>query len=404
MCKPLSEGGQRCAAHAKARLERKAVAMREVAERTELPGPERLAAFQTAREAWEAAAVDYASTPAGRQALLERQAAADAEGGAQTSAMLSTILQRGEATRAANEQIRAALSLGKFTESGLPDIVRTEVLAAPDENGHALSASDQQAWTALLDRVHLNAEESASRGGRMSQFHGDLKAADATIAAAASTDRDLGRACHTLTRTREMRPAFEPPRSSCDDYGDSGMRDWSMRHVTQGSEGLIDAQLQRALAHPNASGGTFHAVAPYLSPNITYRLPNCPTVTLTRINGKIAEEIDADTWQVLSARAERSAAAATVVALHSPNENAREDARLALSGAQWDTVPANELSYVRHHLPTVFCAENDRDTGRTVEESLTNWVRYFGDEQTQNSVLTYEERKAMSAAPALAPS
>lgn len=404
MCKALNEGGQRCAAHTKDRLERKARAMREAAARTASLGKEGLAGFHKAREEWEEAAVEYASTPSGVTALKGRLAEAETAGDVQTVAMLTNIVQRGVSMREANEQIRAALTLGMFTET-LPDEDLGDALAA-DENNNALADADQKAWLALVDTISGKAEDSRLNTVAVSAANGsghnpiatypaELNAADATIAAATSSDHQLANAVSTLSRALTIHPAFQPEPSPYDDDGGYGHSDWAMQRACSGHEPVLNAQLRRVLNHPNAGPRAFANARKHLPPNESLLHPNCPDTTLMVLNARVAEHLDADTWQTLRTRASTSLPTAVFIAQHDPNEASADDARMHLSGTQWDTVPTDQLAYLRRNLTGVFGTEQ----APAVEQSLVEWVRYFGDDAAKQQVLTSDERTPAAATP-----
>lgn len=113
MCRSVAEGGQRCGAHARARLDRAALTIQGLYESVRdpetgafaAPDPEALAA---AREAWESAAVEFASTPTGDRELSQSRESAVVTRDVDAEAVLTNVLNRGRALRAANE--RAALA------------------------------------------------------------------------------------------------------------------------------------------------------------------------------------------------------------------------------------------------------------------------------------------------------
>lgn len=369
MCKPLNEGGQRCASHAKDRLERKAQAMREAADWAAERGPEGMQHFNQAREAWESAAIEYASTPAGAEVLTARLAVAEEAQDGHTSAMLTTILSRGEAMREANAQVRAALALGAFMETSLPEPERASIAAA-DETGNPLSEDEQRAWLALVDAVTGKADDSHS--GEVRYFLQGLTEADARIASSASDDRVLARAVKSLS----LRGA-----------------QWVVRSAAEGHGDILQTQARRALHHPNASEHTWFAACTVLPLQEVVAMPQCPDPLLMRLNTSDVDKFDDQTWKALRGRAEQSVPAAVLVATCVSDEGMRDDARMILSGVRWDSVPAEQLPYVRKNLAHALGEHAAR-----VDESLVKWVRYFGDESTKASVLTDAERGVLTGA------
>lgn len=386
MCKSLAEGGQRCAAHAKARLERRAVAMREAAVRAADGSPANIEAFHKRRADWEQAAVEYASTPAGQEVLSARQVQAFADRDEHTAAMLTTILTRGQAMREANAQIRAALALGAFTETELPAPPPPEYrTVAEDETGNPLNAEDQEAWLGLLDAVHADMDDGKVPGPAGEKAVRILREADQAIASAASTEEQVSLAVLRLV---------SPYRSGADRL------DSSLEQTLSRFWPVTREQVRRALNHPNAGYRVFAWGAGALPIDEVLQHPRCPGNLALFLNPSAHDfsKFEDRTWSVLRDRAQTSPASAAFVAAHDPTEAGREDARIALAGARWDTLDQYELRAIRDGLPA---AMGGAEQAAAVEASLVEWVRFFGDAETQKMVLTDQERAALaSAAPA----
>jgi hypothetical protein len=400
VCKSLSEGGQRCAAHTKERLERKARGMREAAEQVATLGKEGMTVFHQARTEWEEAAVEYASTPTGAAALTERLTEAEATGDAQTAAMLTNIVQRGEALRAANEQIRAALTLGQFTEANLPDAELDEAIVA-DENNNPLSEADQKAWLALADVIQQkvnNLNDNARY--RFRKMPEGLEKADATIAAADSQDSHLANAANTLTTCM---------------YGDSGYkadprpRDWddmgggyydhegeALKQQMREHQPVLRAQLRRLLQHPNAGASAFHAAIRHLPPKDLVQMPNCPASTIMGLPDATAENFDDATWDSLNRRTQDSLGVAVYVAKNHPDPRAREEAQARIIGTRWDTASTDEMSYLQRRLVGAL-PESSR---HMVNESMQTYVRNFGDDNAKATLLPPEDETPAPVEPA----
>ena len=103
MCRSQAEGGQRCAAHAKARMDQ---AARRAAQ-ARASGD--AAARTQALDAWEEAAVEYASTPTGHHDISARLATAEADGNPRGAARWASVLRRGESLREANQAAASAV-------------------------------------------------------------------------------------------------------------------------------------------------------------------------------------------------------------------------------------------------------------------------------------------------------
>jgi hypothetical protein len=122
MCRPMSEGGQRCAAHTRAKEQDARATLSAVTDQ-QLP-PSRWGEIRPAYEAWQTAAVDYASTTEGEQALTQEAEQAKAASNPVRAAELTTIIERGQARREANAAARAEIA------------ARTQAAAAATPAGH----------------------------------------------------------------------------------------------------------------------------------------------------------------------------------------------------------------------------------------------------------------------------
>lgn len=105
MCKPLSEGGKRCAAHTRPAYE--------------------AATFGTPE--WDRAAAEYAATPSGRKALLNAQQDAEADADMERAVALTHALNEGARLAEAANAVRTALT--------------TETSASPAERFAPIEAS-----------------------------------------------------------------------------------------------------------------------------------------------------------------------------------------------------------------------------------------------------------------------
>jgi hypothetical protein len=116
MCRPINEGGQRCAAHTRAKEQQARDRLNAVAEEAASKGP---AAVLDAHDKWVAAATDYASTEEGRDVLTREEGEAWSTGDINRAAVLNSIIERGATKREANEASRSAI-LHKRGLSNLP--------------------------------------------------------------------------------------------------------------------------------------------------------------------------------------------------------------------------------------------------------------------------------------------
>lgn len=383
MCKPLNEGGQRCAAHTRARLEAAATKMRAAAEGGDP------AQFALCRQNWEQAAVEYASTPTGRDALAERAAAAHKDRDVHTEALLTNIIVRGDAAREANENVRAALHAARLTETGLPDD-SSDVRVADDQNDNGLSGEEQAQWIALLDTLDERRQDEVADGARsrpgtagwyndetgkrvggnqasrMDTVLADLKDADRVIAAAESTDVELSYALSML--------------------GDAPHQ---MGPTAQGLPGFssIHAQSMRALRHPNASDVAFGAAlrAGLVSDDEAMSNPKCSDETMFwRVSMSKAKGagLSESTWNLIAAKT-TSTKCNLAVAMAHPNEIAREEAGLRLVGTRWDTVSTSDMCNIAHHIQDTDMTQEQQ---RVVIESMADWATRYGDERARTLI------------------
>lgn len=98
MCKSQAEGGQRCAAHTRARFTK---ATESLTAATATGDPARI---EDARRTWDVAAVEYASTREGRNELRKEFGTHRRAGDPEGAANVSNIIQRGHALAAANRE------------------------------------------------------------------------------------------------------------------------------------------------------------------------------------------------------------------------------------------------------------------------------------------------------------
>jgi predicted nucleotidyltransferase component of viral defense system len=121
MCRPVSEGGQRCAAHSRPRYER----------------------IQQSDPAWLDVARDYASTPEGHAHVTREANEAREIGDLESEALLRMTLLRGETLRAANAETARLLKVGRRRSLSQDEIdqVRDEFGVATEQvvRDHAVS-------------------------------------------------------------------------------------------------------------------------------------------------------------------------------------------------------------------------------------------------------------------------
>jgi hypothetical protein len=377
MCNSLAQGGQRCSHHAKGVLERKATALRQAAERATNPGD--VSAFHEAQAEWEQAAVDYASTPAGKIALTERMQAAAQADDPRTEALLGNIIQRGDQLREVNAQMKAVLTAAAATETGLPD-ERTPYEFAEDQNNNPLTEEERDRWVALMDSLEANHVSALSKptNEKHTTYYVDqatdlikrAKELDETVADAASTDDQIHNALYYFRGRISDVPSVA-----------------KMWHPA------ITGQARRAINHPNAGERTFGQASSVLPISDVLAHPRCPDqLVFERLNQDVA--LSEDQWKSIEGRAVNSALLTTSVARHHPNEGRQDEAVIRLMGTQWDTVDAKDMRTIHSQLSQLPMTDSQREL---LELSLVQWVQQYGDEH-HRSQMVWQAQESTSEA------
>jgi rubrerythrin len=117
MCRPINEGGQRCAAHTRAKEQQTRA---RLAAAIVTATPEDRATVLAAHETWVAAAIDYASTEEGRTNLAREETDAWGDGEINHAALLHSIVERGESKRQANNAARSAILTARDRSTVVP--------------------------------------------------------------------------------------------------------------------------------------------------------------------------------------------------------------------------------------------------------------------------------------------
>lgn len=194
MCKPQHQGGQRCAAHTrKAALVARARLDATLADGEAASPHER----QDVQEAWENAAVAYASTPTGQAFYTHEQQAAAARGDIHYAAALHTIQSRGTALREANRA--SAIEIAR-RQQRLLDRLRGRTPDLPRED-----TTPGESSPLIGDAVHEHEtrKEIAHLGGAARYAWGQDPEYVAQLAHAYRTDR----AADQMTTGERMNPA-----------------------------------------------------------------------------------------------------------------------------------------------------------------------------------------------------
>ena len=126
MCRSQADGGQRCAAHSLERMNRAA----ERVKAASAAGDAQERSRQS--EKWERAAVQYAATSSGREAVTGWRAEAAAAGAERAVGRWDSILRRGAELRASQAATRTASTSPASVPGGASETTRTDPWAAID--------------------------------------------------------------------------------------------------------------------------------------------------------------------------------------------------------------------------------------------------------------------------------
>lgn len=353
MCRAIHDGGQRCAAHTRRRLDHAAASLRD-AVATGTP-----AQIARAHLAWDQAAVDYASTPTGHTEFLNRARAAVSTGDHDTAAMLHAVLTRGEALRAANATTKDTLSHRPSTERPLQgpaeatDTSAAPTAPVPGDLVAAISATMPNALTPT-ERATLAAHRRA------------IHEAAAIIANPDSTPADLD---HALTLTTRTHTSPDLTR-----FGPL-VHHTTRRHYTH------------VLDHPNANDHTRAALLPHLG---THTVLTHPTATSHNVaHACTTTDLDPATWDHLVTRAEYDTPIAAAVAINHPNPAARAEAAERVLRANPDTLTDTDLPLIH---ATIQHMNHDPLRQAHTEMALITWATRYATPVRRRLVLTQAAR------------
>lgn len=398
MCKAMSEGGQRCASHTRDRLAKRSEVLRQAVESGD---PDALA---MARSAWEDAAAEYASTTEGKASMDATRVLARESGDLHTEALMTSLIQRGEAIKAANREagtLLAAARLAGAAPAGQPSLSASAV-AGSTEGVRASLATPQKsvgltrALSALSeDREVLAPQVRAFRVGwdkdstmTMTDLMQGLDERVATVTDPEATASELRAAAKRTT------PYLLTQHHQ---WIDTPYSEERQRALMAFQNSLAEAEaevLKMALDHPAADDDLAATIVATgrsggAALDRTRRLSlvaEHPTTTDERL-GRV---LPLDEGKV-SARAQERIRLARLT-----------QPRLAIHAAMWDTdtmhreaafdqVISMPLNTVRTE-DRVWLAENlDRlptniETRRTLARSLAEYAREYGGEQESQAV------------------
>lgn len=422
MCKSVAEGGQRCAAHTRERLKTKATVLETAI------GAGDPAKAAVARIEWESAAAEYASTDEGHAYLSDAASRADTSGDADTAAMLSTLVRKGEAIRAANRETSALLAAVKMTSApveGYTPAGRPSAAVVPE-------GDEMVAWISDKDRVTWDEYEAAT--GRLSLFvekfprdHttpqektavfteavATVSDPDATeaqlIKASVATNvnayasrywgpqfkkyADLSEEAKTLALGSLHVPGSEEPDPGFDNRQQVESRNrafdrtqWRlMAEAGEAADAARDTFTRALLDHPNASEAVFARVAKFEgNTSVVTGHPKCPEPLLaTTIRGAEKErgQVPEAGWnRARSARWENPSMALSLAA-HDPDSFHRHEAFNQIMVTPMDSFAEEDRLWLAKNLKEMPSSEEGHVT---LAYSLTSWAQGYGDAQERD--------------------
>lgn len=420
MCRSMFEGGQRCASHTREKLTLKAAAV-EAAVSAFSDGTGDPVALRTAQDEWEKAAAEYASTDEGHTHLSAQAAAAD---DMDTSALLNTVIVRGEALRAANRETAALIKAVRLAKAepvtaaagGLVASTDVDVMS-PEERllpvVPDLSAKARAAWAAGLkafdemgpsiESVTIHTRSGASDHkpaevrqelAEIDEQVGDPSLDDVTVA------RLVGRIDH-YCGMRMVMPRFVPlamernEGERLDAFQDrrheassARSRQWS--EFARAFEKVLTAQGERAVAHPGAGVKTFETAQERgvaTAEQLTAR-PNAPIGYLHQVARNAPTKVAEAGWVRL--REERlrddgthNDGVAMLLAMHDQDAAHRNDAYAQVEVMNFDNVDRKQRTYLAtnlHRLPGAPARQ------AILASSLVEWAKMSSDADERKSL------------------
>lgn len=408
MCKSLAEGGQRCASHTRTKMVKAAAAVEAAAAARDVD------ALGSAQAQWEEAAVEYASTNEGHDHLAAQAQAALAAGDYDTHALLNTVVQRGEAMRAANRETAALLAAVRLSQTepdpaALPALSdRAVAPAAPAPaagTAPVLSVKDRQRWVEALADLRTACEGIDSFPVRASatpvtpeQVIAAFEDFDAVLADPTADDADLIRAVAAYREAKGSLGRTPTTKTEAVKHRDidNGLyhdppnkkalqrwREWVSAHYVD----VDKPQFARLLAHPGAGERTYrHLLAG--EPGLTRAATGCSNCPLPVLNEAIRVDhterpdsdmaVHPDGWA--RARDARmgpgGAAIALSLAAKDPDAWQRQEAVNHVMVTPMDDFTADDRAWLVAHLHEIPGDANQQALAR----SVADWAKAYADD------------------------
>lgn len=399
MCRSVSEGGQRCAAHTREKVATVVARIEDAAAAGDM------AAVADARAQWEDAAAEYASTNEGRDLYRAQAAHADASGDVDTAALLNTIVAKGEAMRAANRETAALLAAIRMPHS-LPDLTGVVVpsttemalspAAAPVAPLGRDALTDDERKMLAKTCAYLDEVEPYIAGGLRGPYFRTAaqvsKAVD-VFSEPDSTDHDLADAFATVHKLRLLN-RFKPDQNTLNakvagSYAakqaiyDRLMAQWEA--VKDSGQGLSDDLAYGVLDHPNVGAETFAAVSADAQGLDLKRVTDRPNFPLPLLKDRLMKQAPhtladhplADSaWERLREARLTDNSVAMVLAMTDPDSYQRNEAVLTLEMADIDSFTRDDRTWLANHLGGL---PGGPEKKVTLARSLTEWAKAYGD-------------------------
>lgn len=399
VCKATAEGGQRCSAHTREKMDLKSKAVEKAAAAGDM------GALRAAQTEWEDAAAEYASTDKGHDHLSAQADAALAEGDYDTSALLSTVVRKGEAMRAANRETAALIKAVRLSQSAVtattpvptltpaPNPGRSETPLVPD-----LSPAMRAEWASLVrefdefDGFRSVTARLRHRATEMnaSDVRQHLSKMDDVIGSADSDDKALADAINRAGWVHGIRghyARFERPEHGDEDRETRERRSEAWGSFSNRLSDVAKEQAARALKHPAAGTAAFdkaNEVGFYSTDELTRR-PEAPLDYVKHAikAAGVAEHVHPDAWaRARDARMDDNGMA-VVLAAKDPDSFHRNEAFNQVMMTPLDTISAEDRKWLAanlHEMPGG--AENQR----ILAESLKSWSLGYTDEKERWSL------------------
>jgi hypothetical protein len=399
MCKSASEGGQRCASGTRDRLNQVAQNVEAIIATGD---PTKVA---EARDLWVTAAAEYASTDEGRKHFVAQRDASEARGDLDTAAMLNTVVNKGDAMRAANRETAALIAAVRLGQAAVePAVPSTSDMAvtpatstnvlAPDSRVKVpqFSADDQRDWDEMLTAYRASLPDVTSIPGfhRPEDALRPMWVMDQIANDPATTDADYATALDKYSNSMG-RVAIAYPKFAGDEKPHHEQSPETRAKVTQARERWSVATTarwqahglpyRRALEHPNAGEktlGVIYDTNPALQRDITAS-PKCPPSLLNkamRTATKDGATVHPDGWARARGERMQNPSLALTLATRDPDTWERGEAVNQVMMTPLEEFSSTDRAWMASHLHQVPNSANQEALAR----SLVAFAKGYADD------------------------